>query len=350
MLGLLQEHTVKIYDLKTQRFTRGKMKARSLLAANRFDFYAKLFYIRNRTHNPALAQKVYIEHILAFNPDGKEPGREDKNGVDDFLQVFDELIDHFEKNEFDASVSIVPLDKNNNPLDGSHRVAALAYFDKEIDVLKFPEVEAKAAFDYRYFLKRGLSIQCADEIARETIVYTPNLHIACLWPKMGKVREKQFAINYIQKEFDEFYSKSITMPLTGLSRLIYESYKHQDWVGDASNNFAGARSKALSCYASHGNVHFILFQAEDLDRVISVKEAIRAHYQLDKHALHITDDDQETKEMMQLVFTEQAKQFQDTSSQVKDKAKEYITIFKNVYWLNFKVKIASILTKLKLYR
>lgn len=350
MLGLLQQHTIKIYDLDKKNFSRDKVKARSLLSSDRFDLYAKLFYIRNRKQNPTLAQKVYNEHILAFNPDGKEPGRDDKDGVDDFTQVFDELIDHFEKNEFDASVSIVPVDKNNNPLDGSHRVAALAYFDKEIDVLKFPEVEANAAFDYRYFLKRGLPVQYADEIARETIVYTSNLHIACLWPKMGNLSNKQFALDYLRNQFDVYYSKSISMPLTGLTRLIYESYKHQDWVGDASNDFKGARSKALSCYASHGNVHVVLFQAEDLDGVVSAKEVIRAHYQLDKHALHITDDDQETKEMMHLVFTEQAKQFQDTSSQVKDKAKEYITIFKNVYWLNFKVKIASILTKLKLYR
>lgn len=350
MLGLLQQHTIKIYDLDKKNFSRDKVKARSLLSSDRFDLYAKLFYIRNRKQNPTLAQKVYNEHILAFNPDGKEPGRDDKDGVDDFTQVFDELIDHFEKNEFDASVSIVPVDKNNNPLDGSHRVAALAYFDKEIDVLKFPEVEANAAFDYRYFLKRGLPVQYADEIARETIVYTSNLHIACLWPKMGNLSNKQFALDYLRNQFDVYYSKSISMPLTGLTRLIYESYKHQDWVGDASNDFKGARSKALSCYAPHGNVHVVLFQAKDLDLVVRAKETIRAHYQLDKHALHITDDDQEAKEMMQLVFTDEVKQFQNTSSQVKDKVKEYVTIFKNVYWLNFKVKIASMLTKLKLYR
>lgn len=350
MLELLQQHTVNIYALKEQQYIRKKIKARRLLTADRFDLYAKLCYIRNREDHPIVAQKVYKEHILAFNPDGKEPGREDKDGVDDFIQVFDELIDHFEKNEFDASISIVPVDKNNNPLDGSHRVAALAYFDKEVTVLEFPNVVGKTAFDYQYFLKRGLPVSCADAIAREIVHYSSQLHLACLWPKMGNLSDKQYALDYLRNQFDVYYTKSIHMPLNGLTRLIYESYKHQDWVGDASNNFKGARSKALSCYASHGNVHFVLFQADDLEDVVQAKEVIRGHYQLDKHALHITDDDQETKEMMQLVFTDEAKQFQNTSNRIKDRVNEFITIFKNVYWLNFKVKIASMLTKLKLYR
>lgn len=347
MLDLLQKHTVSIYELDQHTFIKKRMKARELLSAERFDLFAKLFYIKNRELDKAKASKVYVDHILAFNPDGKEPGRSDKESVQDFIQVFDELIDHFKEHEFDNTISLIPVDSNYVHLDGSHRVAALAYYDKEVDVLYFPDVESKSTFDYSYFIKRGLSVKIADTIALETLVYTSNLHLACLWPKMGNLNEKKFALNYLDTQFSVYYSKSMSMPLESLTKFIYESYKHQDWVGDASNNFKGARSKALSCYASNGLVHFVLFQADGLDDVVNTKEAIRNHYQLDKHALHITDDDQETEDLMKLVFTEEAKQFQNTSNQLKDKFKEAITIFKNVHWLNFKVKVAATLNKLK---
>lgn len=348
MLELLQQHTISVYELDLHNFVKKRIKARQLLSADRFDLYAKLFYIKNRERDTAMARQVYVDHILAFNPDGKEPGRSDKDGVDDFIQVFDALIDHFETHDFDENISLIPVDGNHVPLDGSHRVAALAYYDKEVDVLYFPDVESKSTFDYRYFINRGISVKIADTIALETLVYTSNLHLACLWPKMGNANEKKFALNYLDSQFSIYYSKSMSISLEGLTKFIYESYKHQDWVGDASNNFKGARSKALSCYASNGLVHFVLFQADGLDTVVNTKEAIRNHYQLDKHALHITDDDQETEDLMKLVFTEEAMQFQNTSNQLKDKFKEAITIFKNVHWLNFKVKVAATLTKLKL--
>lgn len=348
-LSRLQKHTIEAYSLEQQPFIEQRIKARALLSQDRFDLYAKLFYIKNRETNRDLAIKVYTEHILAFNPDGKEPGRSDKDGINDFIQVFDELIGEFKENDFDSLISLIPIDKNNNPLDGSHRIAALAYFDKEIEILKFSEVKAKVAFDYEYFFKRGLSAQVSDYMAMEVLNYTTNLHLACLWPKMGNLKEKQFALDYLHQHFTIYYTKSMRMPLEGLTRLIYESYKHQDWVGDYNNNFSGARSKALNCYASHGIVQFVLFRANDLDNVLKAKEVIREHYQLDKHALHITDDDRETKEMMELVFTERAKQFQNASSELKDKIQEFRVILKNVYWINFKVNTARVLKKFKLY-
>lgn len=350
MLDRLQKHTIEIYELDKQRFTKDRIKARTLLSENRFDLYAKLFYIRNRESNKELALQIYREHILAFNPDGKEPGRDEKSGVDNFVHVFDQLIDDFKEKEFDANLSLVPVDKNNIPLDGSHRIAALAYYDKEIDILRFSEIESKAIFDYKYFIKRGLSIHTADFIAQETLFYTSNLHLACFWPKMGDIKEKQFAFDSIQKYFPVYYSKSLRMSLEGLSRFMYESYKHQDWVGNANNNYKGARDKALNCFSSHGIVQFVLFKAENLNDVLKVKDEIRMHYQLDKHALHITDDDKETEEMMQLIFTEKVNQFQNSTHRLKDKVQEYKTILKNVYWINLKVKIAHVLKKLKLYR
>lgn len=347
MTHLLQKHTVDLYDLENESRQKEAVSARTLLSAARFDLFAKLFYIRHREINPKLAKKIYEDHILAFNPDGKEPGRMDKNGTHDFVETFDHLIGTFQKEEFDPQISLIPVDKNNIPLDGSHRIAALAYFDRKVSVLRFPEVQSKAIFDYSYFLRRGLSIESADQIAGEILNYIPNLHIACLWPKMGNAKNKEFAFNYLKKHFSVYYSKTMRMSLEGLSRFIYESYKHQDWVGGEDNDYRGARSKAANCYAANAQVQFVLFEAADLEEVLKAKDAIREHYRLDKHALHITDDLNETQDIIDLIFTEQSRQFQNSSFALRDRVQEFKNLVKNVYWLNFKVGIAKVLKKIK---
>lgn len=345
MLQLLQEHTVKIYNLDEKRYIKKTVPARNLIKANRFDMFAKLIYIHYRKSNPELALRVYEEHIIAFNPDLKEPGRDDKNGINDFVQTFDNLIDNFKDNEFDSTISLIPVAEDGTPLDGSHRIASLAYFNKEVDILQFNEVKPKSNFDYLYFQKRGLSWATSDLIAKLGTDYIKNLHVACLWSKIGKERAKEFAINCFTDNFPIYYQKEIRIPLEGLGRFMYEIYKHQDWVGNKENDYVGARSKALSCYDRNQMVHFIVFQAKDLEEVLSLKDKIRLHYNLDKHTLHITDNQQETNEILDLILTDKIMNFTSSKTQFLDKISEQITVFKNIYWLNLKIKIAKLIGK-----
>ena len=62
-----------------------------MLISPRFDLFAKVYYIRMREENRVEAERVYKEHIKAFNPDFKEPGRDDKSGYDDFVSSFDQF-------------------------------------------------------------------------------------------------------------------------------------------------------------------------------------------------------------------------------------------------------------------
>ena len=85
MLQRIQEHTVKIYNLNNQSYQIETVKARTLLSPYRFDLYAKLYYIKHRKERPEKALEVYNQHIKTFNPDWKEPGREDKISQKDFI-------------------------------------------------------------------------------------------------------------------------------------------------------------------------------------------------------------------------------------------------------------------------
>ena len=73
----LQPHTVEIYHLEEGQIEEKLVEARSLLIPSRFDLFAKVYYIRMREENRMEAERVYKEHIKAFNPDLREPGRDE---------------------------------------------------------------------------------------------------------------------------------------------------------------------------------------------------------------------------------------------------------------------------------
>ena len=174
-----QKHFTNIKTLGSY-YSIENVNARTLLTGKRFDLFAKLYYLTHYKENKEHALCVYIEHIKAFNPDGKEPGRDDKLSFDDFVSVFNNLIESFKDKDFDKSVSLVPVDSNGVILDGAHRVAILAYYNKEITIARFKDVTSKANFDYQYFKMRGLSWVTLDEIALEMMYWLSNVHVMCI--------------------------------------------------------------------------------------------------------------------------------------------------------------------------
>lgn len=351
--GLLQAHTVKIYNLNQKEYELRIVPARSLLKGTRFDLFAKLFYIRNRKSEPDFAREIYKEHIKAFNPDLREPGRDDKNGYDDFINAFEALIDDLTINGFDAEKSLIPVDEDGVILDGAHRVSALAYADKQVKIVCFKNVKCKAKFDYEYFLKRGLSWRIADAIALEMIKWQPNMLIGCLWPRMGNTDEKKKVIELINNKYPICYSKFVTTNIESFVHFIAKVYETQSWVGNEDNNFAGARDKAINCYASNKQIAFVLFNASNLEEIIKFKERIRGRYKNEKHSIHITDNVKETRDIAEFVFNvKELEKWNNTKmkgiSKLRDFFAEKAYYFKNVTLIKWKVSIASFLNKTRI--
>jgi len=350
MIDLLQAHTVDIYSLKDKEFKLGRVLARKLITFDRFDLFAKIAYIKYRRTNPEYAIRIYSNHIKAFNPDLKEPGRKDKNGIEDFIVAFDKLIDHFKEFEFDKNISLIPVSESGEILDGSHRVAALAYFNKKVDIIKFKGVQPVATFNYVYFIKKGLPINIADLITYEGIHFSNDTYVACLWPKLGSKKNRFFALNYFNEHFQILYIKNAKMSLKNLGVFMYEIYKHQEWVGTNKDGFAGSRDKALKCFGGNKLTQFIIFKSSSLEKVLKAKETIRSHYNLEKHALHITDNDEETKEIAELIFIDKKYTLPSGINRFFERVNEFISVFKNVYMINLKVGVAKFLKRIKLYK
>lgn len=348
MHSLIQHHTIKIYQLEGKRHCIKRVKARSLLSPKRFDLFAKLYYAANISTNREYALKVYTEHIKAFNPDGKEPGRDDKNGVGDFIEAFNSLIEHFSTAEFDESVSIIPVDRNGIILDGAHRVAALALYDKDVVIAQFDDVVAKAKFDYNYFKDRGLSWEICDVIALEMMHWLHNTHVACLWPKMS-ADEKRIAVNEIGNHHTIAYHKDVKLTLQALVHFVKSIYGEQPWT----KSQAAVEDKALRCFGGNEIVSFVFFTAdEDLADLIKEKEQLRDIFGDGKDSLHITDNSTETKQIAGLVLDRSSlMQWNQAErgiyNRVKQKVDERIMYFKKVQFINIKVKVARLMRKIK---
>lgn len=350
-LNLLQQHTINIYGLADKECDIRDVPARSLLTGQRFDLFAKLYYIRNRQDNRRAAMTVYCQHIKAFNPDLKEPGSDDKDGYDDFINTFDALIDDLCVNGFNPDKSIIPVDENGIILDGAHRVAALAYADKTIRIAQYRGVRSKAYFNYEYFLKRGLSWKTADLIALEMVQWCPNMLMACLWPRMGTNSVKKQTQKYINMRYPLCYVKTISTNLASFGLFIRKVYANQDWIGNESNNYAGAMDKALQCFASNRQICIVLMEADSLNEVIALKEEIRHLFQCDKHSIHITDNSKETREIAQIVFDDvQLSAWNNIDNKGISKlmiwCKERAYYFKYVTIINCKVAIAHFFSSL----
>lgn len=340
MLDKLQRHTIDIYQLKNKQFEVINVPAQSLLDPSRFDLFAKLAYVRLRNENRAQAEYIYDAHIKAFNPDLKEPGRNDKNSLDDFRNTFDSLIDTFEKESFDSSKSVIPLAENNVILDGAHRVAALAFFDKKVDCLKFKNVLPKAPFDYLYFINRGLPWDVADLMALEMCSWLPNLYVACLWPRIA---DKSLALSALKNRFCIAYEKQVNVSLKSLMNFVGKIYEVQDWT----KNKEAVADKAMRCYGPKKKIHFVFFTANSLDDVIVAKEDIRNEYGVEKHALHITDSKDETKLIAQMVLSPEIRQTwcvdETALSRIKSRIAEKWLYFRKIHWINFKVFVAKLI-------
>lgn len=337
----LQPHTVEIYHLEEDSVEEKWVDARSLLISPRFDLFAKVYYIRMREENRVEAERVYKEHIKAFNPDLKEPGRDDKSGYDDFVSSFDQLIDTFKNQEFDSSKSLVPVTEDGVILDGAHRVAALAYFDRKVGVALCKGVKPKAAFDYNYFKNRGLSWNTMDVIANEMVRWTSNMYVACLWPKM---EDKSRALTLIEHRFGVAYEKKLKVNLKSFQSLISRVYDNQPWVSEPDS----VKFKSLQCYGFNGQIQFLFFCANSLDEVLTIKEEIRAIYNVGKHSLHITDSIEETRALAKVILDETERNIWNASSAVdgmKEKMEERWCYFKNVQWINIKAKVAKFLKR-----
>ncbi len=286
------------------------VRAKELITDHRIDLVAKLKYIelKDQGYDSKFIREVYISHIEAFsNGSFVEPGNEEKNSIEKYFQVFDELISDIKVNGMEPNISVVPVGPNNVILDGAHRTAIAAYYDLQIPIIRFEHLQAR--YDTDFFRQNLLSETYIDFLVSEYIKLKKNSYIACIWPR-AEVNEENLQIKELISQYGSLvHTKSIKLSYDGLHQFISQIYSHQDWVGNIENKFAGAAVKAKECFKDGVPLNVYVIESESFERVLELKTKIRELFSVGNHSIHITDNQSESIQIANLLLNQNSIDF-----------------------------------------
>lgn len=275
------------------------IEARKLLCSERFDFYAILVYIDQKVKgvkNLNYAIKLYQERTKAMTSRKvSEPGNDEKNSFDDFLLVLDNMIDDFQNGRYDVERTLVPVDKNYVPLDGAHRVSCAAYFNKEINILRFTELEYQFK-GYQYLKQELLPTQYSDMMALESLKWHDDLYVFFIWPKAHKTPPDilKNAEELIRFHTDVLYETEYKLSYTAIRNLMIQIYGHMDWLGNIDNDFANVLVKVDEVWANNGKVKLVITHGKSCEHITELKAQIRNMFGIGLSSCHSTDNMRET--------------------------------------------------------
>src|SRR5574344_416186 len=296
------------FDIKMEdECEEKKIKARQLLCSNRFDLYAILLYVDHRVKGVAdmsYATLVYKERTRAltgFSFVEKEKEKE-KNKFEDYIESLDKLIKDYQNGSFDEGRTLVPVDKDYVLIDGAHRVAVAAYFDGDVNVVRFINRDAPKVTST--LLKSLLMPDyIADAMALESVKWHNDLFMLFLWPKAFLYPDiLKSALTVIRSDTDVFYEKETKFSYSAIRILMMQIYSHMDWIGNVDNDFASIYAKADEVWDKNGMCKLILVRAKSCEYILRLKARIRDLFKIKLASMHSTDNIKETCIAVNAVF------------------------------------------------
>lgn len=274
----------------------------------RFDLMAKYIYAKYRVLGvqSQWARQLYLDHIAIIAPGYEERDGSGKTGPDAFVRSFDGLLDSIQREGFDPERTLISVDELGMVVEGAHRLAACAAFNKKVTVAY---VDHNPRHDYRaaYFLNNGLRYQQADAMALEYCKLNKNSYVALVWPRaVGRDEE----IRTILETFGTvYYEKKVRLYKYGPCNLIKLVYDGEPWLGDWYNSYEGAVKAVSKYFEGAGAVRVFVFEAPHLADVIEAKKRIRSMFGIGNYSVHINDSHRQTLMMGQALLNDNSIHF-----------------------------------------
>jgi len=299
--------------MRTQKSTR-LFPADHFVTADRFDIMAKYLYAkhRDRQHKTDYHLHLYHEHLRVWNS-FSEFDNPNKQSFEAFLRDFHNILDSVGRNGMDPARSRVSVDEEGNLLNGAHRVASCLLHNKPVIATNGEDgVDGQRVCDFRMFQKLGLDVQIMDQMALEYATLKKNCVVATAFPAafghydaMAKTLESHGCI---------VYEKLVDLKSNGPLNYIKLLYDSEEWLGDATTNFSGARAKHALCFPTVRPVRVFLMEFESEQAAREAKEEIREHCGIEKSSIHINDTHEETLRIARAVFNENSIHYLNYSS------------------------------------
>ncbi len=245
----------------------------------RFDLMAKVLYIKYQ--NIDFFIKLYKRHIIVFNNAIEFYGTK-KNGIDQFVNCFNDLINSIENNGFKGKI---PLNKQELIEDGAHRLST-CYVKNIIPEFEFRNSNINiGGYNYTYFSK--LEEAYKDRMALEYVKLSEKIRSMIIFPIGNKNIKKDDIKNTIKKYGQIYYEKDILLTKNGLENLIKECYRGEKWVGGLFPK--DVNGKLNPCYFENIPITLLILHLEE-DKYINLKKECRSFAPtLGNHSLHISD-------------------------------------------------------------
>ncbi len=301
----LNPHLFFMLDIPEQAVARKVSAMELMLNCNRFDILAKYIFARQLRMGieSDWPRRLYDEHIWVFSK-YSEGDKSGKVGIEAFLNSYEKILNSIETRGFDPEESVIPVGNGGAVIDGSHRVAACALFGLDLTVVNF---RRDVAYDFRFFMERGLGGKWCDAIAKEYCKLNKKARIATVFPcAVGKEDELQEIFRSVGTIF---YSKKVHLNKNGSRLLMRQIYSEEDWVGDLSNDFAGAQNYADQCFRIRGPVRVYVIEADQVDSINTAKEQIRDLFGIGNHSVHINDTSRQTLSLAGILLNDNSIHF-----------------------------------------
>ena len=139
--------------------------------------------------------------------------------------------------------------------------------------------------DYQYFLNRAVPPPLVESAVSTLLEFGEDFYICFLWSS-GK-RHWKAAYNLFSQVV---FQKDIHLTLNGATNLLYECYKHMEWIGDAKTRYRGLRQKLIECFPVDFSCKIVIFQEQGgISKVREIKEKVRQINNIGYSSIHISD-------------------------------------------------------------
>ena len=279
-----------------------------LLSHTRIDVVIKIIYAEYFLGytKTKLNKIIYYLHLKRWN--NFKAKDNNKSSYQDYITTFHNVLNSI-KDGFDSSTSLIPIDYENNIIDGSHRLGSAIVLKKKIDVIKFetkaPKFTLKRLNSFFHMNKNDYLL---DYILINYVKYNRDLRFFVLFP----IRDKIYDLNCLEvlKNYGSIVlKKSIEVGnLMNAFHMVKNFYFGAKWIGNLENKYAGAQIKAEKCFKNtNGIIDVLLFAPHKKDYATleilkKIKEEIRKYYDITFHSIHSSDTHDETIRYSKLFF------------------------------------------------
>ena len=129
-----------------------------------------------------------------------------------------------------------------------------------------------------------------------------------IWPILDGQKERKAIYNTISSK--KIQNKIETVfTQNGLRNYLIQIYSHQKWTGSYWNHFRPIEECLRKRYKDGSTLLTYTFEEKNLDEVLKLKEYIRDFCGMGKNSIHISDNEEESKQIIDIVSSDATVRF-----------------------------------------